>query len=41
MIGMQTPDYGHVDDLINRKEEDVARVLQAVNRVNFVEDKTD
>ena len=34
LIGEETSAYGNVDDLINKKEEDVTRVLQAVNRVD-------
>ena len=34
IIGAETDAYGNVDDLINKKEEDVTRVLQAVNRVD-------
>ena len=38
MIGASV-EYGNVDDLINSKEEDVTRVLQAVNRVDVTDEK--
>ena len=39
LIGAETPEYGNVDDLINKKEEDVTRVLQAVNRVDITDER--